>query len=404
MKHRREPTGGYFEDLSPVDVTGIYATALSRLQKSSRTYIAHIDSGVAPHAALGYSGNIAPPNLLIHLGKNTYDPDVNLKPISSLRRSSGLVAGLTEYPDHGVKTLSVILGTQVGSGDGGIAGVAPGAKVVPFRAANGPLFRAARGPIFNLHGAHPTRPLGQAIKAAVDTVAPIRVMSISMGNPRFLGFFEVLTKAGKGRSGLDEGTQRAIDAAYDNGIIIVCAAGQIIDSVVHPAVNKRTIAVGGFDDRSDQNNLFGQPLGLFHYPQDGYRLWEWVDVWAQAERINRAAYDRYGPGAQEIYARDGGDDPSGTSYAAPQVAAAAALWVELHYDALKAKFGSISTWKVVESFRKALHESSLTEAMMIDHGSRVYRRTLDIPTLLLRDPPEVFEKDKKRSAVGETVW
>ncbi|MEM9049186.1 MAG: S8/S53 family peptidase [Pseudomonadota bacterium] len=366
------------KDLRPAPPRGSYDAALAGLVASSRTRIAHIDSGIAPHPSLGFLGEEvedAPPNIEIDEGVNFYDPENDPRPISPLRRNPDLLAPLIEYPDHGVKTLSVILGETAA-----LAGVAPRVRVVPYRIANGPLFRDDSGP--HLPNRESTAALGRAIDAASALSPPARVMTISMGNPGVLGAFEWLRQLFGGRVGLDRGTGRAVDRAYEAGIIMVCAAGQIIDRVVYPAAYSRTVAVGGFDNRG---------AVFAHYPPDGYARPELVDIWARAQRINRASYLLEVNPPTPIHADDPRNperEPSGTSYAAPQVAAAAALWVDRHFDRLEQLFAA-ERWKIVESFRIALRNSAELARAELRGGRTTEIRVLDIPKLLRTAPPDV---------------
>lgn len=383
------PLPGLLTDLTPAALTpetlpGAYPEAVVDLRLSRRTRIAHIDAGLAPHPSLGWGDEDPPSNIRIEDGANLYDPERDLRPLTPLRTGPDALGGLLDYPDHGVKTLSVILGA-----DASLRGVAPGARVVPYRVSNGPLFRNGRGPLMG--GRKATAPLGQAIALAIALDPPVRVMSISMGNPGWLGLFDFLVRAAGGGIGMDAGTGRAVDRAYEAGAILVCAAGQVIDRVVYPAAYSRTIAVGGFD-------RMGQLYT--HYPPEGYAIPDRVDVWAQAMRINRAGYlyDREPP--EPIHAddpRNRESEPSGTSYATPQVAAAAALWVERFHDALETRFAG-ARWKIVEAFRAALRASADAVVARLADGRTVPVRALNIPRLLDTPPGPVAGEPAPRAA------
>lgn len=385
------PAPDYIRDLAPPAPQGAYPSALARLRAAHRTLLAHVDAGIAAHPALNWRSpeEDPPANLMVEAGANLYDPERDTRPLSPLRRAPGLAAGLVEYPDHGVKTLSVILGATAA-----LRGVAPGIRVVPFRVANGPLFREGRGPY--LGGRDGTVPLGLAIAQALALDPPARVVSISMGNPGWLGPFDWLRRLLGGRVGMDAGTGRAVDRAYEAGTILVCAAGQVIDRIVYPAAYSRTIAVGGIDR---------QGALLRHYPPQGYAVADRVDVWAQAARINRAGYLPGSDPPEPVHADDPRNpeaEPSGTSYAAPQVAAAAALWVERHHDALEHRFGA-ERWKIVESFREALRISADPGEAAVTGGGRVPVRVLNIPRLLATTPPAAPGAPAPRAA-AQGFW
>ncbi|PKQ08036.1 MAG: hypothetical protein CVT71_00840 [Alphaproteobacteria bacterium HGW-Alphaproteobacteria-10] len=354
--------------------------AAQKALRAGRTRIAHIDTGLAPHPALGFSGETPPPNIHMDIGVNYHDPSAgHLRPVSTLRVGAGLVAGLTEYPDHGVKTLSVILSDQAE-----LRGVAPGAHVVPYRVANGPVFRyPAR-----------TASIGAAIDHALRLDPPCRVASISMGNPGFTGLYEWARQALAGEIGTAASTRAAINRAYEAGMIVVCAAGQVIEGVIYPARYARTIAVGGFDRRG----------ALFiHYPPGGYDDNARVDVWARAVGVNRAAAHLGADGAPvwtfaETESDEGGE-ASGTSYACPQVAAAAALWLETHADALSGFLAAGEGWKVSESFRRALRLSA--QARKAENATPEGKGdilVLDVERLLATPPDAAFAYRKRSPA------
>ncbi len=360
------------KELLPRPHPVIYTQAVAALAASDRTWIAHIDAGLAPHKGLGYDGARPPQNIRFDLGANTFDPDLIDGPFSPLTKTPGLVATVTEVPDHGVKTLSIILGPG-----GEFTGVAPGATIVPFRVSNGPLFRQGRGPIM---GERATASLGRALDLA-RALPQVRVVTISMGNPNTLGPFDALLFAAGFRPGFSAIARKAVSAAYEGGVIVVCAAGQIINSVIFPARLPRAIAVGGFDREG---------LTYSHYPRQGYLDAQLVDVWAQAERLNRANYLR--DGTESFGDAGGTGDPSGTSYAAPQVAAAAALWVERHHDDIEDKAGQ-ERWRIVEMFRAALHASTRETRAWVSGDQPRKIRPLDIPALLAT-PPVAFTGPK----------
>jgi subtilisin family serine protease len=362
----------FTKDLRPTFRTR-YNRALNLLQVSGRTRIGHVDTGISRHPALGFDATGNPPgNLRLSEGRDFLDP--GSPPFSPLREPestlrcirSGKPIGdcLTDYPDHGTKTLSVIL-----SNNDNLIGVAPGASVIPVRIADGPIFR---------NNAQRDN-MGPAIRHLLALTPVPRVISISMGNPGHAGAWQILFSAFGADAGFNKETRRAFDAAYQAGVIVVCAAGQIIDRVIYPARYKTTIAVGGI--RQD---------GVRHYPNDNYDIPERVDIWTQADGINRAlshldnGAPRFGYAEQEL--GDNTDDVSGTSYAAPQVAAAAALWVETYFHDLPQP-GDVDAWKTVEAFRAALTGSAQQVSLEIPStGNRVRCRRLDIDRLLGHAP------------------
>jgi subtilisin family serine protease len=360
--------------------------AAQRALRAGRTRIGHIDTGLAPHPALGFKNGAPPPNIHMTDGLNWHDPSGGeTYAVATLRKGTGLIEDLTEYPDHGVKTLSVIL-----SDNDRLRGVAPGAHIVPYRVANGPVFRAKAT----------TKNIGYAIDHALGLSHPVRVFSISMGNPGVLGAFEGLRRLLSGETIMAMAARRAIDRAYEAGAIVVCAGGQVIDRVVYPARFSRTIAVGGFKRRGAL---------IEHYPPEGYGDRSRIDVYAMAVDVNRAAAHLDASGKPVFtYADDPnapGGEPSGTSYATPQVAAAAAMWVETHRDALEAAFAG-ARWKIVEAFRLALKRSADTAVARGTEGpgTRGEIRILDIERLLATAPDPDHAYRKRGPAASEGVW
>jgi len=373
----------FITKLSPSLPTHVYPNALAALRKSSRTVMAHIDSGIASHPSLGYAKGAAhhqpPPNILLHKGRNFYDPKRDKRPVSSLKRSPDFLAKYIEYPDHGVKTLSAILGAT-----SKFRGVTPGAKVIPYRVSNGPLFRNMMGPA----NPAPTYHIGEAIYHALQNPT-VRVINISMGNPGYLGpIFGTAVQLAGGQAGMDSYTASAVDAAYEQGVIIVAAAGQVVEDNVYPGRYSRTIAVGGFDYKNDE-----EFSGSYdHYPAWKYRLEDRVDIWALAERMNRAGFDMSTNPPTPNYASDPnneGFEPSGTSYAAAQVSAVAALWVEKYFDVLEDMFTE-QRYKIVEAFRASLSTFGNTSVLAALPGQPSTRiKILDIEAVLRKKPVDL---------------
>jgi subtilisin family serine protease len=366
----------FTKDLSPpAGLNQRYRQALAILQASDRTRIGHIDTGVAEHPALGYANGQPPNNLRIHLGRDLLSPDPAAPPVTDLTVGPALADRISDFPDHGIKTLSVIL-----SATPEFRGVAPGATVIPMRIADGPIFQDNTQ----------RNAMGPAVEHLLGLDPVPRVISISMGNPGFVGLFQPPLSLLGQKPGFNAATRRAFDRAYEMGVIVVCAAGQVIDRVIYPARYTRTIAVGGFRRGGNE-----------HYPQFDYDIPERVDIWAQADGINRAFAERQADGTiLRGYAEDQGDGSekiSGTSYATPQVAAAATLWVDHHIDALP-KPGEAEAWRTVEAFRAALVASATERGLRIrvPRDRFVTRPCLDIERLL-GTAPVLPDDDAKRS-------
>ncbi|MEM9012223.1 MAG: S8/S53 family peptidase [Pseudomonadota bacterium] len=385
----------FHKDLGPAGGDRNWKAAAKKLAASDRTRIAHIDSGLFPHPAIGYSGETPPGNLRLDLGRNLYDPlqsPFGAAPLTDLTRNPTLFSDALEFPDHGVKTLSVIL-----SDTKEFRGIAPGTTIVPYRVSNGPLFRSGVGGPY-ARSKKATATIGKAIDHALSLDPMPRVISISMGNPGALGPFQPIINFLGGDLGMAKEVGRAIARAYARGVIVVCAAGQIIDRVVYPARYAQTIAVGGYA-------LSGAVKT--HYPRGGYNAPVFVDAWTLAVGLNRASGLRQADGAiTPTYAKDEGGDPddlSGTSYAAPALAATAAMWIETHHDALAdASFaGPGQAWRTVEAFRHILREVLPAEQIASGRHSRETKtiRSLDIERVL-KTPPDPAVNYRRREDAG----
>jgi subtilisin family serine protease len=153
--------------------------------------------------------------------------------------------------------------------------------------------------------------------------------------------------------------------AYDNGVIWVCAAGNVVEMVVAPALYPGTIAVAA----TNPNDL----------PWSGTSYGEAVDIAAPGEAVYVPFVDEEG---REIMAY-----ADGTSYSAPQVAAAAALWKALHAARLRELYPE--KWQVAEAFRHCLRASARKPANWTAKMYHMYGAgILDIDGLLKYPLPE----------------
>lgn len=360
----------FVKDLSPVGRKTLYRQALKRLAAAKDAFIGHIDTGITKHPGLGFSdGSSAPKNIIL---KNDADLLDGGEPYAKFGGKPTFLDKITDYPDHGTKTLSVILANDPNR----LIGIAPGVRVIPVRIADGPIFQSNKQR--NL--------IGEAIRYLLNHDPVPRVISISMGNPGNLGPVELLKDLATDlSSGLTKDTKHAIDEAYEKGVVICAAGGQIIDRVVFPARLQRTIGVGGL---TPENR---------HYPPMGYDKWDAIDIWATASHINRAASTK----TKHFWAEEGktdADKVSGTSYATPQVAAAAALWIEWNRNLLP-KIGDPNAWRIVEATRAALRESALEVTLRQPLASKKRVRRLDVEHLLETDVPKASTLKKRPLAV-----
>jgi subtilisin family serine protease len=281
-------------------------------------------------------------------------------------------------PGHGTRTCSLLCGEAQPLPAGEVAeseiGVAPRLPVVPCRIVN----RVVLTPERNREA------VAEGIKHA--RAKDCQVISISLGMP----FFPPNQTGGMGR---------AVDRAYEAGVIIVAAGGQIIDSVTYPGKYGRTIGVGG---------VTWQRRVWFNYTAGRER----IDVWAPAEGVLRA--DSLAPAGKAVMPPIEGDDPGafslspgshsgkygkgeGTSYATVHVAAAAAMWLLLRGDDLARTYGE--AWQRVEAFRRLLRTTAQSINGPAPPGGT---GVLDIEKLLLAALPAASRL--KKAAADKNSW
>jgi serine protease len=184
-----------------------------------------------------------------------------------------------QNPGHGTATASVVVsprGAATVAQPHAVWGVAPGARLVPFRVSDS---------VVVLDGLN----LARAIERAADAGA--HVISVSMG-------------------GL--GSERLHDAvvyARNKGVIVLAAAGNCVRFVVYPAAYDEVVAVAACD----------AARGIWKGSSRGAA----VDVTAPGDRVWHAVAD-----ANDNLSNVG--QGSGTSYAVATVAGIAALWLAKH--------------------------------------------------------------------------
>lgn len=269
--------------------------------------IAHLDTGFTDHEVFNLES--ATPAIRIADGANFMDPGV-VEPRDPLDYDR-----VIENPGHGTRTLGLLCGNR----ENGYVGVCPGVPVVPYRITNSVVLTGGR--IDNL---------GRAIMDAVDRNGA-SVISISLGAD---SLFENARLHALGR---------AVDHAYESGVIVCGAAGQTENSpatlgnTVYPGRYSRSILVGGINER--RKICFDYDSGR-----------EFIDVWAPADNVPRPdALAGQTPPFTDIGPGDG------TSFATVHVAAAAAMWLRVRGQELND--GGYTGWRRVEAFRESLRSS-----------------------------------------------
>ena len=276
----------------------------------NRVRVAHLDTGYDPHHAT------CPLHLAGHLQKNFVDAD---RPNDASDDSSGFFNNL----GHGTGTLSILAGAGV---DGSKPfGCAPFVEVVPIRVANSVVL------FFN-------SAIFQALNYVLDlsraSATRVHVVTMSMGGIASQSWAE------------------AVNALYEAGVFVVTAAGNNFGNfptheIVYPARFGRVVAACGV--MADQRPYADLSMNLL------------AGNYGPADKM-QTAVAAYTPNVP--WARFGGSkivdwDGNGTSAATPQIAAAAALWIQKNRKEYE-KYPQ--GWQRVEAVRAALFEKAKIDA------------------------------------------
>ncbi|TJW17959.1 MAG: peptidase S8 [Mesorhizobium sp.] len=286
--------------------------------KQAKITIAHLDTGFDPaHRTL-------PAGLVTALQRNFVN-DGNGPNNATDHAPAGT---LTSNRGHGTGTLSLLAGNKLDGtsphwpGFTDFIGGAPQAKIIPVRIADW-VVRLTTGTLV------------QGIEYARSKGA--QVLSMSMGG---------LTS---------EALVAAVNLAYDNGVVMVTAAGNNFTitprSIVFPARYNRVLAACGV--MGDGRAYFGLSFGTM---QGNY---------GPQSKMKTAlgAYTPNVPWAEIDCAKIVDMDGSGTSAATPQIAAAAALWLAEHWDVVK---NYSQGWMRVEAVRFALFSTAAKSTARMD--------------------------------------
>jgi len=286
---------------------GQFDAALSTIGAAAqRVRIAHLDTGYDP------AHKSVPKYLRADLAHNFVDAD---RPKDATDRSDGVLNNL----GHGCGTLSILAGSTVPGFKP--FGCAPNAEIVPVRVANSVVLFSNSGVARGLDYVH---------GLCASEATRVHVVSMSMGGLPSSAWAD------------------AINALYEAGVVVVTAAGNNYANaptrfVVYPARFGRVIAACGvMADGSPYANLPPERMAGNYGPDSKMRT-------AIAAYTPNVPWARFG--APTIVDFDG----NGTSAATPQVAAAAALWIENHRNDFDAY---TEGWMRVEAVRKALFESA----------------------------------------------
>ncbi len=273
---------------------------------ADKVRIAHLDTGYDPfHKTL-------PQFLRRDLQKNFVDEDT---PNDATDQTSGVFTNL----GHGCGTLSLLAGNSI---EGVYVGGAPFLEVIPIRIANS---------VVLFKNSAITRALDYVYGLFQDPSHRAHIITMSMGGLASQAWAE------------------AVNALYDLGVFMVTAAGNNFNNlpthhIVYPARFKRVVAACGVMAN-------GRP-----YADLPFNIMEGNYGPASKLSTTLAAFTPNTPWARIGCSALVDHDGRGTSAATPQIAAAAALWIQKY----KAEWEQYPEgWMRVEAVRKALFDSAL---------------------------------------------
>ncbi len=291
--------------------------AAAGVHGSPTVRIAHLDTGFDPHHST------RPIRLRADLQRNFVGDQAD-----SDARDPG-ARGALKNPGHGTGTLGLLAGARFTLNAHGYQfdaplGGAPDAEVVPVRVGDS---------VVHFRTSGLAKGLAYAAALATDDATRVHVVSLSMGGVASAAWAD------------------AVNLAYEAGIVLVAAAGNNYSAgffgfpthfIVYPARFRRVIAACGA--MADRRPYYGLPAGTMqgNWGPDSKM------ATALAGYTPNTAWAELGcPGIVDM-------EGSGTSSATPQVAAAAALYLQRHGLALFDPAQYPEPWMRVEAVRQAL--------------------------------------------------
>jgi hypothetical protein len=311
-------------------------------QPADRVRIAHCDTGYYPNQ------ETLPRFLRRDLQKNFVDN-------GSLNDATDHTSGILTNLGHGTGTLSILAGAKV---DGVPLGGAPFLDIIPIRVANSVvLFRnSAIAKAFDfVHGL-----FGDMAKRA-------HVISMSMGGLASQAWAD------------------AVNALYELGVFIVTAAGNNFfnlptHNIVYPARFKRVVAACGV--MADGRPYADLPINIM------------AGNYGPASKMATAmaAFTPNTPWARLGCSAIVDHDGKGTSAATPQIAAAAALWIQTFKNKWEA-YPQDQGWMRVEAVRKALFDAARLDNSAL--GERLGRGVIQANSALSQQPANASALQKQ---------
>lgn len=297
--------------------------------------VAHLDTGYDPSHPVLRTVRTAP-----GLGRNFVDRD---HPDDVVDRTTD---GTFNNRGHGTGTLGILAGgphtfKERGYDFDSAIGGAPGVTIVPLRVGNS-VVQFSTGSV--------AEALQYVVKRCKSDATRIHVLSMSMGGVASAAWAD------------------AVNLAYDAGVVMVTAAGNNFSIgpfggaptrfIVYPARFKRVLAACG---------VMADGAPYFNLPPRTMQ-----GNWGPKSKMQTAmaAYTPNIPwarmGAPHLVDMDG----AGTSCATPQIAAAAALYIQQHFDTLFDRARYPRPWQRVEAVREALYGGAARDPRLEDRIGR----------------------------------
>jgi hypothetical protein len=310
-------------------------------EPARRVRIAHFDTGYA-------ADHITKPKFLrTDLQKNFADD--GQMPDDATDRSAGTFNNL----GHGTGTLSLLAGAIV---DGIPLGAAANLDVIPIRVANA---------VVLFKNSAIAQALDYVHSLANDPNTRVHVITMSMGGLASQAWAD------------------AVNALYDLGVFIVTAAGNNFGNfpthnIVYPARFKRVVAACGV--MADGRPYADLPLKIM------------AGNYGPTSEMSTAlsAFTPNVPWARLACSQIVDHSGQGTSAATPQIASAAALWIQKY----QSQWENYSEgWMRVEAVRKALFDSARLESSA--QSSRLGRGSIQAQAALAQSPAQEAELRKQ---------